>query len=71
MGSRAMFGKSTAGCGLRDDDVADAPAAHWLAARAMVNDAKDFTPAAAQAVRNQVAAKVHAMAQNGRNSARD
>lgn len=49
-----LFDKAVRGYGLRNDDIADTMAAYWLVSWVIANDAKDFSPAAARAVRDQV-----------------
>lgn len=50
----ALFDKAVRGYGLRNNDIADTMAAYWLVSWVVANDAKDFSPAAARAVREQV-----------------
>jgi hypothetical protein len=49
-----MFDRATSAYGLRNNDIADTMAAYWLVSWVIANDAKDFSPAAARAVRDQV-----------------
>lgn len=49
-----LFDKAVRGYGLRNNDIADTMAAYWLVNWVIANDAKDFSPAAARAVRDQV-----------------
>jgi hypothetical protein len=49
-----LFDRAVRGYGLRNNDIADTMAAYWLVSWVIANDAKDFSPAAARAVRDQV-----------------
>lgn len=53
-----LFEKAVRGYGLRSDDIADTMAAYWLVSWVLANDAKDFSAAAARAVRDQVKAGI-------------
>ncbi|PZN94083.1 MAG: hypothetical protein DCF31_10575 [Alphaproteobacteria bacterium] len=52
------FDKASQAFGFRSNDIADTMAAYWLVGWVVANDAKDFSPAAARAVRDQVKAGI-------------